>query len=233
MADRVLHDVSWERMIGAVEKVRERFASATAALERAGVPHAVVGRHAVAAWVARVDQAAVRNTQDVDLILRRADLDAAKAALAAAGFVDRHRSGLDMFLDGPGASGRDAVHVVFAGEKVRPDDALPAPDVDDSEAAGAFRGPTLEALRTADPEPCAAHDGLSQRRGKIGSLGGPPNGRRCGPRGLARGNRCGSAGRSADHQGCRDDPERREAARPGPVGGPGSDGASEEGCPPR
>ena len=146
MADRVLHEVSWERMIRAVEKVRERLARATAALERAGVPYAVVGGHAVAAWVAQVDEAAVRNTQDVDLILRRADLDAAKAALATAGFVYRHSSGIDMFLDGPGARARDAVHVVFAGEKVRPDYALPAPDVDDSEAAGAFRVLTLEAL---------------------------------------------------------------------------------------
>ena len=28
---------------------------------------------------------------------------------------------IEMFLDGPGAKARDAVHVVFAGEKVRPE----------------------------------------------------------------------------------------------------------------
>lgn len=70
-------DVSWERMIRAVEKVRERLTRAVRALEAAGVPYAVVGGNAVAAWVARVDEAAVRNTQDVDLLLRRTDLPAA------------------------------------------------------------------------------------------------------------------------------------------------------------
>ena len=95
--------VSWERMIGAVEKVRDRLLRATAALERAGVPYAVAGGNAVAAWVSRVDEAAVRNTQDVDILLRRADLEAAKQALEAAGFSYRHSSSIDMFLDGPGA----------------------------------------------------------------------------------------------------------------------------------
>jgi hypothetical protein len=35
----------------------------------------VAGGNAVAAWVATVDPSAVRNTQDVDILLRRADLD--------------------------------------------------------------------------------------------------------------------------------------------------------------
>ena len=48
-----------------------------AALEGAGIPYAVAGGNAVASWVARVDEAAVRNTQDVDILIRREDLDAA------------------------------------------------------------------------------------------------------------------------------------------------------------
>ena len=108
-------------MIRAVEKVRDRLRRTTAALNKAGVPYAVAGGNAVAAWVSRVDEAAVRNTQDVDILLRRADLPAATAALAEAGFVYRHVKSLDIFLDGPNASARDAVQVVFAGEKVRPE----------------------------------------------------------------------------------------------------------------
>lgn len=146
MPDVTPHDATWERMIRAVEKVRERLRRATAALDGASVPYAVVGGNAVAAWVARVDEAAVRNTQDVDIILRREDLDAARAALEAVGFVYRHSSGIDMFLDGPGAKARDAVHVVFAREKVRPEYELPAPDVDEAEASTAFRVLTLDAL---------------------------------------------------------------------------------------
>ena len=139
-------DVSWERMIRAVEKVRQRVLRAAAALEKAAIPYAVVGGNAVAAWVSRVDEAAVRNTQDVDILLRRADLEAAKIAMAEAGFVYRHAAGIDMFLDGPGAKARDAVHVVFAGEKVRPEYTDPAPDVSQSEATEAFRVLTLESL---------------------------------------------------------------------------------------
>ena len=40
-----------ERMERAVLKVRERLLRATSALETAGVPYAVVGGNAVAAWI--------------------------------------------------------------------------------------------------------------------------------------------------------------------------------------
>jgi hypothetical protein len=146
MSGSMAANISWERMIRAVEKVRERLLRATSALEKAGIPYAVVGGNAVASWVSAVDEAAVRNTQDVDLLLRRADLDAATAALAQVGFVRRHVAGIDLFLDGPGAKARDAVHIVFAGEKVRPEYAVPAPDVTESEQAASYRVLTLESL---------------------------------------------------------------------------------------
>ena len=139
-------DVSWERMIRAVEKVRQRVLRAASALEKADIPYAVVGGNAVAAWVSRVDEAAVRNTQDVDILLRRTDLEAAKIAMAEAGFIYRHAAGIDMFLDGPDAKARDAVHIVFAGEKVRREYTDPAPDVCESEATESFRVLTLESL---------------------------------------------------------------------------------------
>ena len=107
-------------------------------MEQAGVPYAVVGGNAVAAWVSRVDEAAVRNTQDVDILIRRADLPAAIEAMSKAGFVYRHAAGIEMLLDGPEAKARDAVHLVFAGEKVRPEYVLPAPDVAESEAQHPF-----------------------------------------------------------------------------------------------
>ena len=100
----------------------------------------------MAAWVSRVDEAAVRNTQDVDILLRRSDLPSAIAALSRAGFSHRHSAGLEMFLDAPSSSPRDAVHIVFAAEKVRPDYSAPAPDVTESEPTEPFRLLTLEAL---------------------------------------------------------------------------------------
>lgn len=133
-------------MIRAVEKVRERLRRAVAALEAAGVPYALAGGNAVAAWVSRVDEAAARNTQDVDLLLRRSDFARAVAAMTQAGFVHRHAAGVEMFLDGPKSRARDAVHVVFATEKVRPDYVAPAPDVAESEATESFRLLSLDAL---------------------------------------------------------------------------------------
>lgn len=130
----------------AVERVKDRLRRATGALEAARVPYAVIGGNAVAAWVASVDPAAVRNTQDVDILLRRADLDAAARALESAGFVRRHVAGIEMFLDGPNAKARDAVHVLFAGEKVRSDSLAPSPDVNESEMPDQFRLVTVEAL---------------------------------------------------------------------------------------
>jgi len=137
---------SLSAMERAVEKVYERLLRATAALEQAGIPYAVAGGHAVAAWVARADESATRTTRDVDLLIRRADLEAVKRALETAGFHYRHSAGVDLFLDGPEAKARDAVHVVFAGEKVRPHEPLPNPDVTESELADRFRVLSLAAL---------------------------------------------------------------------------------------
>jgi hypothetical protein len=141
---------SWERMIRAVEKVRERMLRAVRALEQAKVPYAIVGGNAVAAWVSRVDEAAVRNTRGVDMLLRRSDLPHAQKALESAGFVYRRLAGnrgtLETFLDGPHATARDAVHIVFAGEKTKPDSPLPSPDVVESEPGDGFRLVTLDAL---------------------------------------------------------------------------------------
>ena len=146
MSDVTIGPVSLERMVRAVEKVRERLLRTAAVLEQAQVPYAVIGGNAVAAWVSRVDEAAVRNTRDVDILLRRADFDAAKVAMEVAGFVYRHAASIDMFLDGPGAKARDAVHVIFANEKVKAVDIVAAPDVTESEPGDSFRVVALEAL---------------------------------------------------------------------------------------
>lgn len=135
-----------ERMVRAVEAVRERLNRATRALETAGVNHAVIGGHAVAAWVSRVDPGAVRNTPDVDLLIRRGALGAVTAALESVGFVPRVDLGQWQFLDGPTGRAREAVHVVFAGEQVRAEHTEPTPDVAESERLGPYRVLALPAL---------------------------------------------------------------------------------------
>ena len=141
----ILKDFSWERMIAAVEDVRERACRAAGALRGAGIPHVIVGGHAVAAWVARVDKEAVRNTKDVDILIRRIDFPSVIEALQSVGFVHQNIAGVDMFLDGPEGSVRSAVHIIFASEKVHSDSVAPMPEVTESEAGPDFPVPILDA----------------------------------------------------------------------------------------
>ncbi len=109
-----------DRMERAVANVRERLLRATAALNQIGVPYAVVGGNAVASWVATVDEGAIRNTRDVDLLVRRSDLPAITTALEQAGFVYDELLDVVMFRDGPEGKPSEAIHLLFAGEKTRP-----------------------------------------------------------------------------------------------------------------
>ncbi len=138
------HDLL-DRMERAVERVLDRLRRVTATLEGEGIPYAIIGGNAVASWVARIDEAAVRNTPDVDILLNRSELEAAKQVLGVAGFVYRNVEGLDIFLDGPAARVRAVVHIVWAGEKVRSDDPVPAPLVTEAEVA--------DTSRVVSPEP--------------------------------------------------------------------------------
>jgi hypothetical protein len=141
-----LYEPTWERMIRAVERVRERCDRAARALSEAGIQYAVAGGNAVANWVARVDEGSVRNTRDVDIIIRRQDLDAARAALEGVGFVYGQSYGIDFFLDGPNSRPSEGIHLVFAGEKVKDTDPVAAPDIAETTDGVAFRVLTLEAL---------------------------------------------------------------------------------------
>ncbi len=135
-----------DRMERAVAKVRERLLRATAALNRIGVPYAVVGGNAVASWVATVDEGAVRNTRDVDLLVRRSDLPAITAALEQAGFVRDELLDVVMFRDGAEGKPSEAVHLLFAGEKTRPDHLLAAPEIQTVQDPANFRVIALESL---------------------------------------------------------------------------------------
>ncbi len=123
-------DALWARIEKAVEVVRDRLNRVSKALNEADVPYAVIGGNAVQFWVAQVDESVVRNTRDVDIILNRSDLPRAIDALSTVGFVFRQAAGVTRFLDGPNSKARDAVHVKFAGEKVREDYPEPVPSID-------------------------------------------------------------------------------------------------------
>jgi hypothetical protein len=146
MSEAAATPIGWERALMAAENVKERLRRATRALDNANVAYAVVGGNAVAEWVARVDEDAVRNTRDVDFLLRRADFAAARAALEGAGFVYHHIMDGDTFMDGPEGRPSAGVHILFAGEKVRKEDEYPTPDLDEAERAAEFHVASLVAV---------------------------------------------------------------------------------------
>lgn len=123
------HDLL-DRMMNAVLKVRERLERTSRCLARANVPYAIIGGNAVAAWVSTVDPGAVRNTRDVDILLRREDFSMAVDAMATEGFVREEAGNVTLFLDGPDGLPSQGVHVLWAGEKVRPTYESPTPSID-------------------------------------------------------------------------------------------------------
>ena len=115
----------------ALDEVSQRLERITKALETAGVPHALVGGQAVALWVASKDPAAVRTTKDVDILLQRSDLPRARAAALAAGMDYFEVIDVGMFLEKNDPNPRKAVHLLWAGEKVKVEDPLPSPTIDE------------------------------------------------------------------------------------------------------
>jgi hypothetical protein len=143
----VMPTAIWERYALALDEIETRKARILAALTAAQVPHALIGDQAVIAWVASRDPAAVRTTKDVDILLNRADLPAAREAVQAAGFEYFEVDGVGMFVDQSNPNPRHAVHIVWAGELVRPDNSVPAPKMDQAvELPAGQRTVSLEAL---------------------------------------------------------------------------------------
>lgn len=116
----------------AMDRVQDRLLRVSAALDAAGIPYAVVGGNAVAAWVAKANPAATRTTKDVDILVARADLGRVTAVMQQLGFKREILRSLVVFLDPAEPDRRSGVHLVWASEKVRPSNLHPAPDVRES-----------------------------------------------------------------------------------------------------
>jgi hypothetical protein len=95
----------------------------------AGLEYRVAGGLATYFYVEESAPDAGRLTKDIDIVVRREDLEKIAKAAEEFGFCYRRVAGVDMLVRADEPSARRAVHLVFAGEKVRPDYLEAAPDL--------------------------------------------------------------------------------------------------------
>lgn len=122
----------YSAFVMAMDRVEKRLRQVSAALDAAGIPYAVVGGNAVAAWVARIDPAATRATKDVDLLVRRSDDARIAQVMSGLGFERQDLRRLVLFIDPEEPSKRSGVHLVWADTLIRPSYACPSPSVDEA-----------------------------------------------------------------------------------------------------
>jgi hypothetical protein len=99
------------------------------ALTASEIPHEVIGGLAVLILVEEASPEHSALTRDVDLLVRRVDLDRIKQAAAKGGFRFRHAAGVDMLVYGDAESAKNPVHLVFSEEKVRQNYLEPTPPI--------------------------------------------------------------------------------------------------------
>lgn len=103
-----------EQLFDLAERVEEAFSAA-------GLEYRVAGGLAAYLYVEESEPDAGRLTRDIDIAVRREDLDKIANAVAPFGLEYRHVAGVDMLVQAGAPSARRAVHLVFTGEKVRQD----------------------------------------------------------------------------------------------------------------
>ena len=106
-------------LAGLVEKI---FSSA-------GLEYRIVGGLAAYLYVEELEPDAGRLTKDIDIAVRREDLERIAKAAEPFGLQHRHVAGVDMLVQAGRPSARRAVHLVFTGEKVRPEYPEPTPEL--------------------------------------------------------------------------------------------------------
>ena len=110
-----------------VEQLFDRMKRLHAALSGAGIAYRIIGGMAVYLQVSERDPGKARLTRDVDVAVNRGELERIAAAAVPFGFHFRHVAGVDMPLDNAEPRASSGIHMVFTGEKVRPEYLEPVP----------------------------------------------------------------------------------------------------------
>jgi len=99
------------------------------AFSSAGLDYRVVGGLAAFLYVEEAEPGAGRSTTDIDIVVRREELDKIAKAVEPFGLRYRHVAGVDMLVQKDQPSARMGVHFVFTGEKVREEYVEPVPEI--------------------------------------------------------------------------------------------------------
>ena len=134
-------EVLVENLFGTMRRLHE-------ALSAAAIPYEVVGGMAVFTHIERVDPELARLTRDVDVSVRRSDLDRIREAVAPYGLVYRRVAGVEMLVDKIEPKAHMAVHLLMAGERVRPDSVAPTPELGTGEMIMGARITSIDNLLT-------------------------------------------------------------------------------------
>ena len=112
-----------------VEQLFDLAGRVEAAFAAAGLEYRVIGGLAVYLYVEEAEPDAGRLTRDIDIAVRREDLDRIARAVEPFGLQYRHAAGVDMLVQAGESSARRAVHLIFTGEKVKASYPEPAPSI--------------------------------------------------------------------------------------------------------
>jgi hypothetical protein len=112
-----------------VEQLFDLAGRVEAAFAAAGLEYRVIGGLAVYLYVEEAEPDAGRLTRDIDIAVRREDLERIARAVDSFGLTHRHVAGVDMLVQAGEASARRAVHLIFSGEKVKANYPEAAPEI--------------------------------------------------------------------------------------------------------
>lgn len=130
-----------------VERLKEALARFASAMEQAGIPYEVVGGLAVYLQVERVSPFAGRLTRDIDVLVRRSDIERITAAAEHFGFRYRHAAGVEMLVDAAEPRAAKAIRLVFSKEKVRPAYPEPTPEIGPDRLESAWIAPVSHLVK--------------------------------------------------------------------------------------
>ncbi|HUQ70543.1 MAG TPA: hypothetical protein VM165_13515 [Planctomycetaceae bacterium] len=134
------------RVVEAVQRVDECRDHAVELMESAHIPYAVIGGHAVAAWIDSVDSSAARFTRNVDLLIHRGDVGRACDAISVFGYPATIRKRQVLFRKSDKPWHAATIRLLVGGEQVQPTDIQPLPTPEQSVVLNGFRCLALRPL---------------------------------------------------------------------------------------